>query len=68
MSIVIEEADEAEFWLEMLADAGLVPKVRLRNLISEANELTALFNASRLTASKGGSINNQESTIGKKVS
>jgi len=70
ISIVIEEADEAEFWLEMLTDAGLVPELKLRDLKSEANQLVAIFNASRMTARKGvqSTINNLQSTISKRVS
>jgi four helix bundle protein len=52
ISLVIEEADESAFWLELMADAELVSAVRLCNLRSEANELVAIFNASRITARK----------------
>ncbi|MBZ5564562.1 MAG: four helix bundle protein [Acidobacteriia bacterium] len=50
MGIVIEEADETVFWLEFLADTGLVPRPRLEPLLVEANELVAIFVASRKTA------------------
>jgi four helix bundle protein len=65
MSIVIEEADESKFWLEMLVDAGVVAASKLKDLDSEANQLVAIFNASRTTARKGvqSTINNQQSTI-----
>jgi four helix bundle protein len=52
ISLVIEEADESAFWLELLADAELVPPERLCDLRSEANQLVAIFNASRVTARK----------------
>ncbi|SRR6266536_1199083 len=52
MSIVLEEADEASFWLELLSDAELMPHARLADLRAEANELVAIFNASRNTARK----------------
>jgi four helix bundle protein len=70
LAIVIEEADESEFWLELLVDAGLVPEVKLRDLKSEANQLVAIFNASRTTAKKGvqSTINNQKSTISERAS
>src|SRR6266567_3554879 len=35
LSIVIEEADESEFWLEMLVDAGLIADSKLKDLKSE---------------------------------
>jgi len=65
LAIVIEEADESAFWLELLVDAGLVQDRKLKDLRSEANQLVAIFNASRTTAKKGSqsTINNQKSAI-----
>jgi hypothetical protein len=65
---VIQEADETAFWLEFLVDAGLIAGTKLRDLISERNQLVAIFNASRTTARKGvhSTINNQNSTISEK--
>ena len=71
LAIVIEETDETAFWLEFLAEAVVIPETRLRDLISESNQLVAIFNASRTTAKKGvhSTINNQNSTItGKRIS
>jgi hypothetical protein len=39
MSIVIEEADESAFWLELLVDAGLISAAKLKDLKSEASSL-----------------------------
>ena len=39
-----------EFWLELLADTGIVKESRLKNLLAEAKELTAIFAASQRTA------------------
>jgi four helix bundle protein len=50
MGVVIEEADESVFWLELLVDSGNVPKTRLDDLIAEANELVSIFVASQETA------------------
>jgi four helix bundle protein len=47
---VTEEADESVFWIELLADLGIMKKERLDGLLQEARELTAIFNASRQTA------------------
>jgi four helix bundle protein len=65
LAIVIEEADESLFWLELLIDAGLVSEPKLRGLKSEGNQLVAIFNASRTTARKRvqSAIKNQQSTI-----
>jgi four helix bundle protein len=50
IGVVVEEADETVFWLEMLADSGIVRPEKLANLQAEANELVAIFTASRKTA------------------
>jgi len=47
---VVEEADETVFWLELLVETGTVPKVRMQDLLEEANELLAIFAASQRTA------------------
>jgi len=49
-SIVEEEADESCFWLQLLIDRGLLPSRRVKPLLKEADELTAIFVASRKTA------------------
>jgi four helix bundle protein len=54
IGVVVEEADESMFWLEMLSDCGVVAPAKLKELVKEANELTALFTASRQTARKAG--------------
>ncbi len=50
MSIVIEEVDESFFWLEFLVDERLLKKELVNQLLKEADELTAIFIASRKTA------------------
>lgn len=52
LGIVIEEADETAFWLEFLADEGLLKKQRVASLRKEAQELTAIFIVSQNTARK----------------
>ncbi|MFY9792120.1 MAG: four helix bundle protein [Candidatus Sulfotelmatobacter sp.] len=68
LAIVIEEADESAFWLELLVDSGLISEGKLKDLKSEANQLVAIFNASRVTARKSSqsTISNQKSTINDK--
>ena len=68
LSIVIEEADESAFWLELLVESGLISEAKLKDLKSEANQLVAIFNASRVTARKcsQSTISNQKSTINEK--
>ncbi len=52
LGLVEEEADESLFWLEMVVETELVPAARVQDLVQEADELTAIFVASRKTAKK----------------
>ena len=51
ISIVLEEADEAAFWLEFIIDEKLLDKNLVEPLLKEAEELTKIFASSRKTAS-----------------
>lgn len=51
ISIVVEEADESAFWLEFIIDEQLLKVESVNSLFNEAKELTAIFIASRKTAS-----------------
>ncbi len=46
-SIVIEEADESQFWLELADDLELLKSAARDELENEASELTAIFVSSR---------------------
>jgi len=50
LSIVIEEADESNFWLEFALDEHLISKEKAAILFKESSELTSIFIASRKTA------------------
>lgn len=50
IGLVLEEADESAFWLECLAECGIVRAEAVDRLRREANELTAIFAASQRTA------------------
>ena len=52
LGVVVEEADETVFWLELLVESGIVPEEKIHSLMSEADELLAIFAASRHTARK----------------
>ena len=56
ISIVLEETDETEFWLEFIIDERLLTKSQVEPLQQEAEELTAIFAASRKTASTKNKI------------
>ena len=50
ITIVLEEADETGFWIELTELAGLLPAKQLSALKIEAGELMKIFNATRSTA------------------
>ena len=50
MSVVLEEADETAFWLELMAETDTVAPERTQALLKESNELAAIFGASIRTA------------------
>jgi four helix bundle protein len=52
LGIVIEEADESGFWLELVIERGMLPKRRVEALPQEVNELVAVMTASRKTAQR----------------
>ncbi|MEM0914932.1 MAG: four helix bundle protein [Planctomycetota bacterium] len=47
LSIVVEEADETAFWIEMIVDAALIEEHRVADLRAEAERLMRLFAKSR---------------------
>jgi len=49
IGVVIEEADETAFWLELLVEAAVVVPAAAKNLWREADELTRIFVSSRET-------------------
>ncbi len=53
LAIVIEEVDESCFWIEFAIDEVLISEVKVGLLLQEAKELTAIFIASRKTATTG---------------
>lgn len=50
LSITIEEADETQFWLEILIESGIVTK-DIKDLMKEAGEIVAILTKARKTAS-----------------
>jgi four helix bundle protein len=39
----LKELDETAYWLELLAESSIVPKVKLANLRDECDQLLAIF-------------------------
>ena len=52
LSIVIEESDERNFWLEFIMDEDLLSKEKVTLLFTESEELNAIFYSYRKTARK----------------
>jgi four helix bundle protein len=52
LGVVVEEADENAFWLELIVESEMLPAVRVQPLLVEANEITAIMSASYHTAKK----------------
>ena len=50
LGIVEEEADECIYWMELLAEANILPLTRLQPLMTEADELVAITVSSIKTA------------------
>jgi four helix bundle protein len=50
ISIVVEEADETEFWLEFIMDEKLMQRKKVLPLYNEAHELSSIFISTRRTA------------------
>jgi len=53
IGIVVEEADESEYWLISAGKAGLGDRQAREGLLNEAVELLAIFAASQITAKFG---------------
>jgi four helix bundle protein len=50
LGIVLEEADESLYWLELIVETGMMKGERLEPLLDEAGQLVAIFVASLNTA------------------
>jgi len=62
IEIVLEEADESLYWLEISVGAELIKPEQVNALIKEATELVSIFNAADITAKK-----NKDATTNLKI-
>jgi four helix bundle protein len=58
LKIVEEESDETQYWLEILVEAGLIPKNQVVDIYKETNEILAMTVASIKT------LRNRKSGLG----
>ncbi len=56
INIVLEEADETLFWLELIKEKRWVENAVIGRLLKEANELTAIFTSTLITMNKKSKI------------
>jgi len=56
IGVVLEEADEAGFWLEVVTEGDISRQPRAFELLEEANQLTAIFAASSITARRRSNL------------
>jgi four helix bundle protein len=52
IGVVLEEADESAFWLEIIFESRMSTGKRCVELLQEANELSAICARSKMTASE----------------
>jgi four helix bundle protein len=52
LGTVAEEADESLHWLELIRDRAFISEKKIASLVSEADELTAIFTCGRRSASR----------------
>lgn len=60
IEIIIEEADESMYWLEVCEEADLLKKIYTMPLINEANELVSIFVAVVKTSKKNRDTQNKK--------
>ncbi len=52
LGVVIEEADETAFWLEIIIESKLMKPELVKPLLNEANEITAIMTSSVKTVNR----------------
>ncbi|HVY67707.1 MAG TPA: four helix bundle protein [Patescibacteria group bacterium] len=52
IGIVIEEADESVFWMELIIELSLLKEPQVKNLLQEGNEILAIMISSSNSAIK----------------
>lgn len=58
IEVVLEEADEALYWMQASKAANLIEGEDLEALIKESNELVSIFNAADITSKKNRDAGN----------
>ena len=61
MGIVEQELDETQLWLELLVESGVVAEVKMKDLMSETDQLLRITVSSINTSKKGRKSGNAKS-------
>jgi four helix bundle protein len=66
LGLVVEETDEAIYWLELISAAGIAAGSELQSLLDEANELSRIFQPITVDRQekRGGTANDQPRSNG----
>jgi four helix bundle protein len=56
IGVVLEEADESAFWMEIVTEGGISKQPQALALLEEANQLTAIFAASSITVRRRSNL------------
>jgi four helix bundle protein len=67
LEICLREGDETIYWLELLAEAEIMPAKRLSELVDECNQLVAIMTATVRTAKRKSPTQNGKLTSGRKA-
>ena len=54
LGIVIEEADESAFWLELIIEKNIFKKELIESILKETNEIIAIMVSSSISAKNNG--------------
>jgi four helix bundle protein len=57
IEVGLQELEETSYWMELLADSGIMKSARLAHLQNEATELTAIFASCAKSARRRGKEN-----------
>lgn len=63
LSIVVEEADETVFWLEIIAEANITESAQTTVLLKEINEILKIVSKSRKTLKDKKTKKNEETLV-----
>jgi four helix bundle protein len=63
IGIVEEEADESMYWLEVIAESGIVKREQVSAMMAEAEELVAIFTATGRSSKAAGQTRHPKSEI-----